>query len=85
MFVLGWATAVERWLGWLTHTGGPASRGLCEAIPGVVVGTLPAFAAWMGLWWAQYPADRALREQGVLSLLEADLPVHAPPSFRAIS
>jgi STE24 endopeptidase len=50
--------------------------------PGAFVATLPAYLAWMGLWWAQYPADRALREQGLLALLESDLPVHSPPSFR---
>ncbi len=49
--------------------------------PLVFVGTLPAILAWMGLWWAQYPADVALREQNLLFALDADLPVHAPPSF----
>src|SRR4030095_2719966 len=41
--------------------------------------TAPAFAAWMGLWWSQYPADTALREQSLLFALEDDLPVHSPP------
>lgn len=50
--------------------------------PGVILGTLPAFLTWMGLWWAEFPADRALREQNLLGELEADLPVHAPPTFR---
>src|SRR5438309_1351925 len=25
--------------------------------------SFPAFAAWMGLWWSQYPADRARSEE----------------------
>jgi len=51
------------------------------ALPGLLVGTLPAILAWMGLWWAQYPADRALREQSLLDQAERDLPIHPPPSF----
>src|SRR5437867_21175 len=51
------------------------------ALPGTIIGTLPAFIAWMALWWANFPADRALREQNLLYQLEADLPVHAPPQF----
>lgn len=50
-------------------------------LPGLILGTLPAFAAWMALWWAQFPADRALREQNMLVLVEENLPVHTPPSF----
>ena len=44
-----------------------------------LVGTLPAFLAWMGLWWAQYPADRAFKEQSVLYHANEGLPIHAPP------
>jgi STE24 endopeptidase len=47
----------------------------------MIVATLPAYLAWMGLWWSQYPAERALREQGLLAQLESDLPIHGPPSF----
>src|SRR4051794_72981 len=50
-------------------------------IPGLLLGTLPAFAAWMGLWWAQYPADRALKEQSVLYHANEGLPIHAPSGF----
>jgi Zn-dependent protease with chaperone function len=39
-------------------------------------------AAWMGLWWSQYPAEIALREQNMLGAIAADLPVYAPPGFR---
>jgi STE24 endopeptidase len=68
-FFLGWATLVHRYLG----------DTLSDALPGVIIGTLPAFVAWIGLWWAQYPADRALREQSILNYLEVGLPIHAPP------
>ena len=73
--LLGWQQFVSR----LLHD--PDATGLTETIVGVLIGTLPAFAAWMGLWWSQYPAERALREQSLLAQLEADLPIHSPPTF----
>ena len=71
-FVLGWGALVDKFAGYWKPM----------ELPGVLIGTLPAFAAWAGLWWSQYPADRSLREHNLLDELEADLPVHAPPSFR---
>ncbi|HTL30338.1 MAG TPA: M48 family metallopeptidase, partial [Tepidisphaeraceae bacterium] len=50
-------------------------------LPSVLIGTAPAFIAWIGLWWAQFPADRALREQNLGAQLDEDLPTHAPPKF----
>src|SRR5215212_10405685 len=73
LFVLGWG----HWVHNLFAVRWPSLQ-----VPGVILGTLPAFAAWAGLWWSQYPADNSLREQNLLDELEADLPVHAPPSFR---
>jgi STE24 endopeptidase len=49
--------------------------------PGLLIGCLPAFVAWMGLWWAQYPADICFREQGLLAQLDAGLPIHRPPAL----
>jgi STE24 endopeptidase len=72
VFVLGWGPLVERF----------ARDWKPLQLPGLLIGTLPAFAAWAGMWWSQYPADRSLREHNLLDELEADLPVHAPPSFR---
>jgi STE24 endopeptidase len=70
-------------LGWGEWVNGLAERWWAPLqVPGILLGTLPAFAAWAGLWWSQYPAERTLREQNLLDELEADLPVHAPPSFR---
>lgn len=51
------------------------------SLPAALIATLPPYLAWMGLWWSQYPAERALREQGLLAMLESDLPVHSPPGF----
>ena len=73
VFVLGWADTVEKMLG-------PVNRWPIE-LPGMLLGTFPAVAAWMALWWWQYPADRALREQSILIQLDENLPVHAPPGF----
>lgn len=47
----------------------------------LLIGISPALLAWMGLWWSQYPAERALREQNLLAQLNDDLPLHAAPSF----
>jgi STE24 endopeptidase len=71
LYFLGWRAAVANLLG----------PSLMNSVLGVIIGTLPPFAAWMGLWWSQYPADRALREQSLLTLIDADLPLHAPPRF----
>ena len=72
LFLLGWGHLVSDLTGRLDPV----------ELPGVLLGTLPAFAAWAGLWWSQYPADHSLREHTLLDDLESDLPVHAPPSFR---
>jgi STE24 endopeptidase len=74
IYLLGWRSVVDRLLG-------PVAQWPL-ILPGAVLGLTPAFIAWMGLWWSQYPLDRALREQNLLYQLEADLPVFAPPVFR---
>ena len=51
--------------------------------PILLIGTAPAFVAWAGLWWAQFPADLALKEQGVLTQLENDIPVYHPQRLPA--
>lgn len=76
MFGLGWADDVDR----LLRVDG---MDLSQTLVGLVIGTLPAFAAWAGLWWSQYPAEVAFREEAVESLLHGDLPVHKPPTFRS--
>jgi len=74
VFWLGW--------GWIVHERlGQIPTAWPVKLPNVLVGIAPAILAWMGLWWSQYPADRALREQSLLLQLEAGLPVHSPPRF----
>jgi len=80
IYLLGWGHLVHEGWASVVHRLGPRFDAL--QLPMVLAGTLPAFAAWAALWWSQYPADRSLREQTLLDDLEADLPVHAPPSFR---
>jgi Zn-dependent protease with chaperone function len=75
IFGLGWKATVSRWLD-VT----PLGR-LDIYTPGLVIGSLPAILALMGLIWAQFPADQALREQNILVQLNEDLPFCAPPSF----
>jgi Zn-dependent protease with chaperone function len=50
--------------------------------PGILLGVAPALLTWMGLWWAQFPVDRAVREHNALWQLEADLPIFTPVNFR---
>ena len=76
MFLFGWAEDVGRIL---RHS----HFDLTQTLPGIILGTLPAFVAWAGLWWSQYPADIAFREQGIVSQFEGYLPVHKPPTFRS--
>lgn len=49
--------------------------------PLLLVGTLPAVLAMILLWWAAYPAERALREIGILDQLDKGLPVRMGPSL----
>ena len=75
IFALGW--------GWVVDEQLRLGRLATTRLPGVLLGTLPPLLAWVGLWWSQFPAERAIREQSVLGQLAADLPVHGPPSFRS--
>lgn len=50
-------------------------RGWPVEAPAFLLGILPAMLAWVGLWWALYPADRALREQMLVLRLDANMPI----------
>ena len=79
IYLLGWGDVMQM-LFPPTQEGEPiAWMGMHS--PTVLLGILPGILTWMGLWWAQFPADRALREQNLLNQLEADLPLIAPPRF----
>src|SRR5688500_12822245 len=67
VFHLGWGDTVHRLIGPL--------RDWPVQLPGALVGVLPPILAWIGLWWAQYPADRALREQSLLVQFDDDIPI----------
>jgi Zn-dependent protease with chaperone function len=79
LFLLGWGA-------WVNTVFRAASRVVpllaAVQVPALLVGTFPAFVAWMGLWWSQYPADHSLRQHNLLDQLEAGEPVYAPPTFR---
>ncbi len=78
VFVLGWGPAVESLMRPLYRWPSPQMH---VELPQLFIGTLPAVAAWMLLWWSQFPVERALREQRVLANLDDDLPIYAPPKF----
>jgi STE24 endopeptidase len=83
VFVLGWGHVIYDLLKFLDPAGStlPGGSENYWRIPSLLLGTLPAFGAWMGLWWAQYPADRALKEQSVLYQANEGMPIHPPPAF----
>ena len=56
-------------------------RGHAEA-PAALVSSIPVVLAWIGLIWAQYPLDRAIREQNALAALNAGESIFEPPSLR---
>ena len=79
-----WGRCVAHWLTpWINidlARNGP--RQIVQlALPALLLGTLPPMLAWLASTWAQYPADRALREQSLLDLLDQNLPVHSPPTM----
>src|SRR5688500_1648579 len=83
VFALGWGDVVLQWLALLAPAG---TRGALTGepywrVPGLLIGTAPAILAWMGLWWAQYPVDRALKEQTLLYRVDEGHPIHAPTGF----
>jgi STE24 endopeptidase len=51
-------------------------------LQGMTIGIAPAMFTWVALWWAEYPAERAMREQNILDELMNDMPVHEPPPLR---
>jgi STE24 endopeptidase len=84
IFIPLWFFVGIMFLGWwriVDHLLMPFSPHLINSIVGVFLGTLPPFAAWAALWWAQYPAEMALKEEGFLSQLDEGLPVYRIPSF----
>ena len=52
-----------------------------SAVP-AAVSLVPVLLAWIGLLWAQFPLDRAIREQNALYAFEFGEPVHAVPTLR---
>lgn len=67
VYALGWGQVV-RWM------LGPVAHWPVE-LPGMVVATLPTLLTWVGLLWAEYPADVAVREQNMLHAIDAGMPV----------
>ena len=75
VFFLTWGNLVVQMMG-------PLNQWPLQLVP-TMVGTLPGIGTWMLLWWAQYPAERALREQNAMIEFNEDLPLRNPPSFKS--
>lgn len=74
LFRLGWGGSVDLALRSLA--------GVPVELPGAVLATLPAYLAWVALAWAQYPVERAWREQNLVLRIEDGRPLHPPPTLR---
>jgi STE24 endopeptidase len=71
VFYLGWGRLVQNLLGVVADW--PVQ------LPGAVIGVIPPILAWAGLWWAQYPADRALRERRLMIDFDNGAQLYRPP------
>jgi STE24 endopeptidase len=71
VFSLGWGLLVQNLLGVVSDW--PVQ------LPGAIIGVIPPILAWAGLWWAQYPADRALRERRMMIDLDNGAQLYRPP------
>ncbi len=74
LFLFGWGDVVFAMCGPLVYQ--------VETLP-AILSILPVVIAWVGLSWAQYPLDRAVREQNVLFAFDTEQPFHAIPSLGA--
>lgn len=83
VFIIAWFTTGVFALGWVGVVIETLNFGWFETarLPALIVGTLPAMLAWVGLWWAIYPLDHELRQQGLTENLLDGLPVHKPPGL----
>jgi STE24 endopeptidase len=72
LFYLGW--------GELILWTGLAFDGRVESLP-AMVSMIPVVLAWIGLIWAQYPLDRAIREQNLMAALNAGDAFFQPPEL----
>jgi STE24 endopeptidase len=70
-----------RWSEFAHELAGPLASDLVQ-LPMTLIGVSPALITWGALWWAQYPAERALREQSMVFQLDNGIPPHQPPALR---
>lgn len=85
MFAARWCVmcihvAALFYLGWgdLIVMTGLTFSGRVESLP-ALVSMIPVILAWIGLIWAQYPLDRAIREQNLMVALNAGDAFFEPP------
>ena len=74
VFYLGWGQLVQNALGVVAYW--PVQ------VPGAILGVLPPILTWVGLWWAQYPADHALRERRLMLDFDDGAQIYRPPPLR---
>lgn len=78
IYFLHWGSIVASWLPWLYQW---PNQKIHLTVPQALMGTLPPIAAWVGLWWAQFPVDHMFREHYIFDDVAADQHIHAPPTL----
>jgi STE24 endopeptidase len=85
----GKASSIGRWLVVLLHANAVLALGWLGVVRGVVgnlilvdelICLVPPVLGLLGLWWAQYPIERRVREAMVIDRLETGRPVYGIPS-----
>lgn len=74
LFFLGWGDAIAA-------VSGPMIQQVAT-VPAMVA-ILPVMLAWVGLAWAQFPLDRAVRERNILWAFDTDQPLRPVPTMGA--
>lgn len=69
LFVLGWGNVVLKIFPWPQYT------------PAILLSMLPVLVSWIGLAWARFPVDQALRESDALRRAEIGEPVFNAPTL----
>lgn len=72
LFYLGFGRFVIRWMPPITDS--------IETLA-AFASLMPVAATWLGLVWAQYPLDRAVREKNAMYSFEFGEPIYPIPSF----
>lgn len=81
LFIVAWfgLCLFEFGLGdFISSTVSPFSKRGID-LPGLLMASVPVFAALAAMWWALFPLERERHEQRMIDLFTSNLPVASPP------